>query len=79
MRDRKNDTAHRVAAEAKMGRKLQLEEVVDHLDEAKDNNAPANLDVKTRSAHTAQHNRSRGLSKLRASLRMQRAGERKLY
>ena len=78
MRDRQSDTAHRNAAEIKLGRKLLDTEVVDHLDENKANNAPANLDVKPRGAHTAQHNRSRGLSKLRASLRAVTDG-RKLY
>jgi len=77
MRDRKSD-AHRAIAEKKVGRKLGPNEVVDHKDEDKANNAPANLDVKSRGAHTAQHNRARGLSKLRASLRMHREG-RKLY
>mgnify|MGYP001619169867 CR=1 FL=1 len=78
MRDRKNDTAHRNAAEIKLGRKLLDTEVVDHLDENKENNAPINLDVKSRSQHTATHNRTRPLSKLRASLRMANRGE-KLY
>lgn len=78
MRDRKSDTAHRSAAERKIGRPLLPTEVVDHLDEDKTNNAPTNLDPKLRGAHTAQHNRSRGLSKLRASLRMHRDGK-KMY
>ena len=78
MRDRKSDTTHRSAAERKLGRKLGANEVVDHLDEDKSNNSPANLDPKPRGAHTAQHNRARGLSKLRASLRMHKEG-RKLY
>lgn len=78
MRDRKNDTAHRDAAEAKLGRKLQPGEVVDHLDEDKTNNAPSNLDAKPRGVHTTQHNRARGLSKLRASLRMHKEGK-KIY
>lgn len=77
MRDRKSD-AHRKIAEQKVGRKLGPNEVVDHRDEDKANNAPGNLDVKVRGAHTAQHNKSRGLSKLRASLRMHREGK-KLY
>ncbi len=78
MRDRKSDTAHRRAAEVKIGRKLKPSEVVDHLNEDKTDNSPANLDPKQRGAHTAQHNRSRGLSKLRASLRMHREGK-KIY
>lgn len=78
MRDRKSDTAHRIAAERKIGRKLQPPEVVDHLDENKENNAPNNLDVKGRGPHTSAHNKTRPLSKLRASLRMVKSGE-KLY
>ncbi len=78
MRDRKSDSKHRVAAETKLGRKLKPGEVVDHLDENKDNNAPANLDVKGRGEHTTAHNQARGLSKLRASLRMAHRGQ-KLY
>lgn len=77
MRDRPNDQ-HRTIAERKLGRKLGPDEVVDHADEDKANNAPTNLDVKSRSAHTAGHNRQRGLSKLRASLRMFKEGK-KLY
>lgn len=78
MRDRKSDTAHRNAAETKLGRKLLPSEVVDHIDEDKANNAPANLAAKPRGAHTAQHNRGRGLSKLRAALRMHAEGK-KIY
>lgn len=77
MRDRKSD-AHRKVAENKIGRKLAPNEVVDHLDEDKANNVPANLDVKARGKHTTQHNKGRGVSKLRASLRMHQEGK-KLY
>jgi hypothetical protein len=77
MRDRKSE-AHRAIAEKKVGRKLGPNEVVDHLDEDKTNNAPINLDVKGRGTHTAAHNRTRALSKLRASLRMVHQGQ-KLY
>ena len=70
MRDRKNDTAHRRIVEAATGRVLTTNEVVDHLDENKANNTSTNLVAKSRSVHTAEHNRARGLSKLRASLRM---------
>ena len=75
MRDRRSDTAHRKVAEVKLGRKLSPSEVVDHLDEDKANTAPANLDVKTRGAHTAQHNRARSLSKLRKALRAYKNSE----
>lgn len=78
MRDRKSDTTHREALERKLGRKLLPHEVADHLDENKENNAPTNLDAKTRSAHTSMHNRNRPLSKLRAALRMGKDGK-KLY
>lgn len=77
MRDRPNDR-HRKIAEAKVGRKLGPDEITHHADEDKSNNAPANLDVKSRSKHTSEHNRTRPLSKLRASLRMVKEG-RKLY
>lgn len=77
MRDRKSD-AHRAIAERKIGRKLQPTEVVDHLNEDKSDNSPANLEPKQRGAHTAQHNRGRGLSKLRAALRMHQEGK-KIY
>ncbi len=78
MRDRKSDTAHRRAAEVKIGRKLRPTEVVDHLNETKTDNTSANLSVKSRGAHTAQHNQSRGLSKLRRALRAFKEG-RKSY
>lgn len=70
MRDRPNDTTHRRVLEAKLGRPLKPTEVADHADEDKSNNTPANLSAKDRGAHTTQHNRARGLSKLRAALRM---------
>lgn len=70
MRDRKDDTTHRTVAAAKLGRPLRASEVADHIDEDKSNNAPANIHVQTRSAHTTQHNKARPTSKLRAALRM---------
>lgn len=78
MRDRKSDTVHRRVTEAKLGRKLQPGEVAHHVNEDKADNAPANLEPKARGAHTSQHNRTRKLSKLRASLRMVKEG-RTLY
>jgi hypothetical protein len=77
MRDRKSDT-HRKVAEKVAGRKLGPNEIVHHKDEDKANNSDANLAVEPRGTHTAAHNRSRGLSKLRASLRMHRDGK-KIY
>ncbi len=78
MRDRPNDTAHRTNASIKAGRPLKPSEVAHHQDEDKANNAPANMAVKARGAHTSDHNRTRGLSKLRAALRMVKEGK-KLY
>ena len=80
MRDRKHDTAHRNVAEAKLGRKLRPGEDVDHLDDDKSNNSPANLDVKTHGAHsrTTMARRTSGLSKLRSVLRMTKE-KKKLY
>ena len=70
MRDRKDDQTHRRVAAAKLGRKLAPHEVVDHINENKADNSPANLAVESRSAHTRHHAGARSLSKLRASLRM---------
>lgn len=79
MRDRPSDTAHRRAAALKLGRALLPGELVHHLDEDKANQAPTNLDVSVgRGAHTAAHNRGRGLSKVRAALRSFKEG-RKVY
>lgn len=77
MRDRKSD-AHRKIAEAKVGRKLGPNEVVHHADENKENNADSNLAVQPRSRHTSDHNKTRHVSRLRASLRMATRRE-KLY
>lgn len=77
MRDRKSD-AHRNVAAKKIGRKLAPNEVVDHKDEDKENNAPNNLAIKSRSEHTVEHNKTRHVSRLRKALAMQRKGH-KLY
>lgn len=79
MRDRPSSSNHRAVAEAKLGRKLLPNEVVDHADEDKSNNAPANLNPEDRGKHTARHNANRGLSKLRHSLRLTRGKEPKIY
>lgn len=77
MRDRTSD-AHRTMTERELGRTLGPNEVVDHVDEDKTNNAKENRRVMPRGAHTTMHNKTRGLSKLRAALRMVREG-RKSY
>ena len=76
MRDRPSDTAHRRALERKLGRPLKPNEVAHHENENKADNTPINLNAKARSVHTSEHNRRRGLSKLRASLRMERERKR---
>lgn len=78
MRDRRDDHTHRQRAEAKLGRKLKKTEVVHHKNEDKSDNSDVNLQVDDRGKHTADHNKNRGLSALRASLRMTKEG-RKLY
>lgn len=78
MRDRKDDTIHRKVTEAKLGRKLAPNEVVHHGDEDKTNNTPANLTPEDRGQHTTNHNKTRGLSRLRKALTMPKRGE-KLY
>lgn len=77
MRDRKSDI-HRTLAQSETSRTLQTDEVVHHRDEDKANNVATNRVVVPRGQHTALHNTTRGLSRLRASLRMVREG-RKLY
>ena len=76
MRDRPSDTAHRRALERKLGRALLPAEVVHHANEDKADNTPINLNAKARNVHSSEHNRRRGLSKLRASLRMERERKR---
>jgi hypothetical protein len=46
---------HRVVAEEKLGRKLSSKEIVHHVDLNKDNNAPENLFVCSRSEHRLAH------------------------
>ncbi len=79
MRDRPSSSNHRAIAEAKLGRKLLPNEVVDHADEDKANNNPANLNAQDRGEHTAHHNAARGLSKLRRALRTIQGKEKGAY
>ena len=78
MRDRKNDQHRRTATRA-AGRPLDPNEIVHHKDEDKANNDPSNLTVEDRAAHTARHNKARGLSRLRKSLRLTQGKGEKLY
>jgi hypothetical protein len=71
MRDRKSD-AHMKVVSAGPGM------VRHHKDEDKTNNTKENLAVEPRGTHTAEHNRTRGLGRLRKALTMHKRGE-KLY
>jgi hypothetical protein len=77
MRDRPTDS-YRRETEQRLGRKLGPDEVVDHLDEDKSNKSPLNLKVEDRGVHTAKHNQTRELGRLRKALTMVKRGE-KLY
>jgi len=68
-RDRKSD-AHMKVLHVGPG------EVRDHVDGDKTNNAKSNLRPMARGAHTAMHNRTRGLGKLRKALAMVKNKER---
>lgn len=48
---------HRILVEKVLGRRLNQDEVVHHKDRNKKNNSLSNLQVMTRSEHTALHNR----------------------
>jgi hypothetical protein len=79
VRDRPSSSNHRAVAEAKLGRKLKPNEVVDHADEDKANNTPSNLSAEDRGRHTARHNANRHLSKLRHALRVTQNKAKKSY
>jgi len=51
---------HVLVMEKKLGRFLERGEVVHHKDDDGHNNRPKNLELKTRSRHTAEHNIERG-------------------
>lgn len=74
MRDRPNDQ-HRTLTEREIGRKLKPNEVVDHVNENKDDNSKANRRVMARGEHTAHHNRRRTTGQLVKALNMFRKGE----
>ena len=77
-RDRKSD-AHRKIAAQKLGRPIKPGHDIDHLDENKDNNSPANLSEKSHSDHS-KATQSKGRKSLRAlqrSLAMVRKGEKR--
>ena len=78
MRDRPNEN-HRTLTEARLGRKLGPNEIVEHKNEDKADNSEANLTVMERTAHTRHHNSNRGLSKLRHALRTTQGKEKKAY
>ena len=75
-RDRKGDEHRKVAAQ-KLGRPIKPGHDIDHLDENKDNNSPANLVEKPHGEHSAT-TQSKGRKSLRAlqnALAMVRKGE----
>lgn len=80
MRDRRDDTTHREIAARKLGRPLAPGEVAHHVDEDKTHNNAANIQVKSRSAHSSDHAtiNARNTSKVRAALRMVKE-RKKLY
>lgn len=71
MRDRKSDT-HRRVAEAKLGRPIKPGHDIDHRNENKADNSPANLEELPHGAHSSKTGLkgSRSLRTLQASLRM---------
>lgn len=73
-RDRKNDD-HRKQTEREVGRKLGPNEVVDHVDEDKENSSKANRRIMSRSEHTKHHNRRRVTGQLKRALSMVKRGE----
>lgn len=69
MRDRPSSSDRHKAPGAKSG------QITHHRNEDKADGSSANLEAKDRGKHTAEHNRARPLSKLRASLRMFKEGK----
>ena len=77
MRDRKNDQ-HRKIAERALGRKPRPGFDIDHLNEDKEDNSPANLRETSHSDHSklTQSKGRRSLRALQRALRALRKGER---
>lgn len=75
-RDRKSDK-HRAIAAQKLGRPIKPGHDIDHLNENKDDNSPANLHEKSHSEHskTTQSPGRKSLRALQRSLAMVRKGE----
>lgn len=73
MRDRTSDN-HRKAAVAKLGRAIKPGHDIDHLNENKQDNSPANLHETPHSAHSKKSARHRSLAQLQKSLGMVRNG-----
>lgn len=69
MRDRPSDR-HRTLTEREAGRPLGPDEVVHHKNENKEDNSTENRELVPRGLHTTQHNKARGLSRLRKALTM---------
>ena len=78
MRDRPSNT-HRTAASAKLGRPIKPGHDIDHLDENKDNNSPANLAETPHAAHSrlTQSPGRRSLRAIQKALGMVRRGEKR--
>jgi hypothetical protein len=74
VRDRKSD-AHRSIAAAKLGRPIKPGHDVDHLNENKQDNSPANLAETPHAEHSKKSAAHRGLAKLQKALSMVRRGE----
>lgn len=51
---------HRIIAEQKLGRYLNKNEIVHHIDDNKTNNTPENLEIMTRSQHSLLHRTKEG-------------------
>lgn len=73
MRDRKTDQHRQVAARS-LGRPIKPGHDIDHLNENKDDNSPANLKEMPHGAHSAKSARNRTTAQIQRSLAMVRKG-----